>query len=46
MGMEGLPPVLLAHNYSSVASVFMKGWENNMIQVCLAGREKQEAVFF
>ena len=46
MGMEGLHTVLLAHNCSLVASVLMKGWENDTIQVCLAGRQKQEAVFF
>lgn len=38
--------LFLTYSYSPVASVIMKGWENNMIQVCLAGRQKQEAGFF
>lgn len=44
--MERLHIVLLAYNYSPVASVLIKWWENNTIQVSLAGRKKQEAVFF
>lgn len=46
MSMDCLHTVLLVHNYSLVASVLIEGWENYIIQVCLAGRLKQEAGFF
>lgn len=47
MGMGVLHTVLfLAHNCLLVASVLMKRWKNNTIQVFLAGMQKQEAGFF
>lgn len=46
MGMEGLHSVVLAHSYSPVASALMQRWENNTIQVCLAGRQKEGVSFF